>query len=377
MLWAGQQEKPLVLAHRPWSPSSGYLSAAVSDGGERRRFAPTTENHWLAMVEFLLPAVINWPEWEPLFTDAATWRPVVDRLWAREPALAAQTGVRAPEEVVAGYPGTCAVFIVNNAVVVKFYPPMVATDWARERAVYRLLEDRLAEAPQLLAAGIFRDRLDWPYLVTTFRPGVAWREVGATVPAAQRLAIGRTVGERLRLVHETPLAHVDVWPRRDQWRSFVHERLVAAPAALRLRLPLPESLLAATERLLRRTDWFAAPPRLLHADLTEDHVLVNRERESWCITGLIDWGDAEVGDPVYEWVALYFGFCRCDGALFRDVLRGYNPGMPLPSPEQLLAFTLLHRFGPNIIADVLPAATCRHLRGLDDLAAALFPDLDG
>ena len=56
--------------------------------------------------------------------------------------------------------------------------------------------------PRLLAGGGRRDRIDWPYLVTSFLPGAAWREARADMPAAQRLAVARTLGERVRRVHD-------------------------------------------------------------------------------------------------------------------------------------------------------------------------------
>lgn len=328
------------------------------------------------MVDFLLPPVSGWDEWRELFTDEAVWRPVVTRLWAREPGLAARTGVAAPESVVSGFPGTCAVFIVNDAIVVKFFPPMVADDWRRERAVYRLLTGRVPEMPRLLASGYYHDRIAWPYLVTSFLPGAAWRDARMVVSAAERLAIGRLLGERLRQVHDVPVPVNPDWPP-DTWPRLVTERLEAAPAELLASAALPEPVVAAALALLRDTDWFAGPPRLLHGDLTEDHILVSRADGRWTMTGLIDWADAEVADPAYEWAALYFGFCGREALLFRAVQDGYGPAARPPPPRRLLAGTLLHRFGARIIADALPESVRRGLRGLDELEGALFAGYDG
>ncbi len=73
---------------------------------------------------------------------------------------------------------------------------------------------------------------------------------------------------------------------------------------------------------------------------------------------------------------LFFGFCGRDMALFRAFLAGYDPAAPLPPRRQLLAYTLLHRFGLNIIAAVLSDEERRDLRGIDELAGRLFPDFD-
>ena len=331
------------------------------------------------MTHHLLPSVRDWPDWSPVFTDADLWRPAIERLWASEPSPAARTGVARIETVTAGFPGTCAVFILNATAVIKLFPPMVVGDFERERAVYRLLYGRLPEMPRLLAEGVLCDRIDWPYLVTSFLPGAAWREVRATLPAAQRLAVAHTLGERVRRVHETPIRADYGWPPADAWPRFVADRLAEAPAALRARAGLPEQVIAEAEALLRSMDWFSRPPRLLHGDLTNDHALVTEQEGVWALSGLIDWADAEIGDPLYEWVVLYFGFCGGDAALMRAFLAGYDTGGGgrLPDRRRLLAYTLLHRFGAPIIAGALPDEVRRDVAGLDELAGRLFPDFDG
>ena len=326
------------------------------------------------MTDDLLPAVCDWAAWGALFTDVERWRPAIARLWAAAPSLAARTGVASVDRVAAGFPGTCAVFVLDEAAVIKFFPPMVAGDFVREREAYRLLVGRVPEMPRLLASGVLRDRIDWPYLVTSFCPGQDWREARADMPAEEQLAIARTLGERIGRVHCAAIAPGGEWPPGDAWPRFVAARLAALPAALRT--ALPEAVAAAAEALLRGTDWFAGRPGLLHADLTEDHALVECRDGRWALSGLLDWADAEVGDPLYEWVALFFGFCGRDVALLRAFLAGYDPAAPLPPRRQLLAYTLLHRFGLSIIAAVLGSEERHDLSDLDELAGWLFPDFD-
>jgi hygromycin-B 7''-O-kinase len=141
---------------------------------------------------------------------------------------------------------------------------------------------------------------------------------------------------------------------------------------------LPERLAAEAEVLLQGTDWFDGGPRLLHGDLTQDHALVTEQGGVWSLSGLIDWADAEIGHPAYEWVALYFGFCDGDVALLRAFLAGYAPNAVgrLPDRRQFLAYTLLHRFGAHILAGALPNETRRDLANLDELAGRLFPGFD-
>lgn len=327
------------------------------------------------MTEYLLPGVTNWAEWRPIFTDARVWRPVIARLWAAEPGLRARTGLAAPGRVAAGYPGTCAVFVIDERAVIKFFPPMVSGDEAREAAVYRLLDGRVPGA-SLLDKGVYHDRIDWPYLVVSFVPGAAWREVGAAIVPTQQEAVLEELGRAVRLVHETPL-NTKAWPSPTVWREFVSHSLLGIAGRLRGETGFTAAIIDAINALLNETNWFANRPRLLHADLTADHLLVAERDGQWAMTGLIDWADALVGDPYYEWVALWFDLCRRDARLFGAFWRGYDPAGASPplSLSRLLAFICLHRFGTGIMRDALPEATQPEITGLAGLIAALFPGL--
>lgn len=329
------------------------------------------------MTKYLLPAVREWVEWPPVFNDAALWPSVARRIWAADAALRAATGIAAPTRIAAGYPGTCAVLIVDEAAVLKIFPPPLANDFARERAVYRLPGLTLPFAPALLAEGVLRDRVDWPYLVFSFLPGVAWRDALPAVPPDARAAIMNDLGRAIRAVHDAPLPDAGSWPSRAAWEPFLKQRLAQGPQELRLRTALPDGLIGDIEAILAGIEWHVAPPRLLHADLTEDHLLVDQEEGHWYISGLIDWADAEVGDPYYEWIALWFGLCRRRGELWRAFLDGYDPAWTAATPDidRLTAFTFLHRFGTGILNDVLAPDEQRALSVLADLQRALFPGL--
>lgn len=329
------------------------------------------------MSDFLLPPVSEWADWGPIFTDAALWRPVVERVWADDPGLPAATGILLPTRIEAGFPGTCAVFIVDNRAVIKFFPPMVARDFDRERTVYRLISGLTSHLPRLLAQGKYHDRVDWPYLVISRLPGRAWREARALISREAQTAVLRELGRLVRGAHDTPLSADGTWPAHDSWPAFVETRLPQAIVDLRAGAALPARVIQEIETALEASDWFAEPPRLLNADLTEDHLLVGQRGGQWRMTGLIDWADAEVGDPLYEWVTLWFSICRRDGRLFRAFLAGYDPKLQADEIrlDRLLAFTVLHRFGTNMINEALSPAERRQVKSLHDLQRMLFPGL--
>jgi aminoglycoside phosphotransferase (APT) family kinase protein len=137
-------------------------------------------------------------------------------------------------------------------------------------------------------------------------------------------------------------------------------------------------VIAEIETLLAKTDWRVARPRLLHADLTEDHLLIDPKAGRWAMSGLLDWADAEVGDPYYDWVALWFSICRRQRPLFEAFRRGYDPVSVVGSidRERLAAFTFLHRFGAGILGDVLSPTEQNAAGSVDELIDRLFAGLD-
>ena len=56
------------------------------------------------------------------------------------------------------------------------------------------------------------------------------------------------------------------------------------------------------ETYLENKDHFRYSPKLLHADLSMDHLLFDQERQE--LTGIIDFGDMKIGDPDYEYLYL-------------------------------------------------------------------------
>lgn len=259
---------------------------------------------FIVMSDYLLPRVENWEDWGAVFTDVALWLPVVARLWADNNTLQDATGIHEPGRLARGYPGTCAVFIVDEKVVVKFFPPMVVHDFDRERTVYRAIRDRVSSLPILLTEGVVHDRIDWPFLVFSFLTGEAWREVRQDIARAEQVAILEELGRIGRIVHETPLTTSGSWPSKNAWEALLDLRIRQVAADLRAGTTLNEAVIQEVMSLLMATDWSTAHACLVHADLTEDHLLVGRGEGRWSLTGLIDWADAEVSDPYYGLVSV-------------------------------------------------------------------------
>jgi hygromycin-B 7''-O-kinase len=318
-----------------------------------------------------LPAAVSWDNWGSLFLEVDLWRPVVRR-------ICQASAVTSANHIEAGFPGGCAVFIVDRQVVIKLYPPMMQRDFYREREVYGLLAGRLPHLPRWLGDGIYPDQIDWPYLLLEFREGVAIRDVFEEITPDNRLQIARELGGMLRIVHDTAVADLTAfYPSPAAWAQFLAKRRADCIAELRQKSYLPETVLAELAAFIRAIDLRVERPILINADLTEDHLLLIKRENQWHISALIDWADAEVGAPEYEWIALWFGLCQRDGAMFREILRVYDPGWRLDDAflDRVMAFTLLHRFGAGIIEHVLAQDGRPPISTLADLRKQLWSNL--
>ena len=286
------------------------------------------------MRTYHLPVIHDWADWRSIFTDSALWRPLIEEIWASDSALPTVTGVKMPARVEAGYPGTCAVFIVNRRAVVKLFPPMIPHDFEKERT------------DQDLRSG-------------------------------EQVNILKELGGIIRAVHAVPLPPAGDWPSLGAWQLLVDARLPLVADELRQQTALSPQIIEEIDRLLVSIDWSAYRPCLCHADLTEDHLLLSQESGRWQIAGLIDWADVEVAPPFYEWVTLWFSICRRRRDLFDAFLAGYDERSLATeiSAGQMLSFTFLHRFGAVILNDTLSPEEQRAIGSLRELEQRLFPRL--
>lgn len=112
---------------------------------------------------------------------------------------------------------------------------------------------------------------------------------------------------------------------------------------------------------------------MLHCDLNADHVLGSFEGERWHPAGIIDFGDAMVGDRLYEFVALHLGLFRGDKRLLRTFLDdyGFDAALRRDFVRRAMGMTLLHEF--NVLSSVLPAfPEAGRVASLAELATLLW-----
>jgi hygromycin-B 7''-O-kinase len=260
------------------------------------------------------------------FMDLQLWEPYVRWVCAKNALPCWQ--------VRGGLAGTCPTFIVDERCVVKFYGRLF--DGGRafevEREAARLVS-QVEEIPAatLLASGqlfLQGESWLWPYLVFAFIPGASIGEASAAITAEERMKIGTEMGRIVRRLHQialddSPLFH----PTWSEYLDFLKAQRVDCADR-------PQEWGSMSQRLIDQIDAYLMPadewieadsrPHLIHADLTRDHLLGQVKQGRWTTGGLIDFGDAMVGDLAYELAALHLDLFDADQQMLKRFLDAYR-----------------------------------------------------
>lgn len=289
-----------------------------------------------------------------------------------------------------GTAGTFPTVLVDDAYVVKFFGPLFngQESAAIERAMYRLLAtDPTIPAPRLIASGALApdDDWRWEYIVSTQLPGESYGTVRERLSAENQREVARFIADVTTRIHRLIPAPEPSEPLLLDWKrwdAFMTGQMRSCTERHRAWGTLPHRnhlidqiapYLARAADLLAHSD----PPVLQHCDLTGDHILGEWRGKTWTPTGIIDFGDAKIGDRVYELVALHIECFGGDKDLLRVFLDRYGcDSMRQPDfARRAMSMTLLHEF--NVLETVfscMPEA--RDVTTLDQLATALW-DVNG
>jgi hygromycin-B 7''-O-kinase len=214
-----------------------------------------------------------------------------------------------------------------------------------------------------------------------FLPGRPIREVREEIPREDKAAVAQELGWYIRRLHKVPLDDAKVIETSaTAWFKFLKERRKKCLEELRDKTALPLPVLREIFYLLASDVFRVADdfqPSLLNGDFTEDHLLLEKRLGQWRISGLIDWADSLVGAVEYEWVALWFGLCGQDVLMFRDIMKAYDPKRRLDRGfrNKMMAYTFIHRFGPELIGEKLQQSGAPQITSLNDLKTWLWPPL--
>jgi aminoglycoside 2''-phosphotransferase len=184
-------------------------------------------------------------------------------------------------------------------------------------------------------------RLRKPLAVYRAVPGTPlWPRLVTRLGRRKRARLAGVLGRFLSGLHGIPrpaAQKTGLQPHRysETLRSFMSLRRTAFPRLPTEARPWAEEKLEANRALFLET---RARRTLIHEDLSADHVLWDGRD----LTGVIDWGDACIGDPAYDFGGLVNSYGR---KFARDALDSYgsrDPGLVERPAEVYLHVGLLY-----------------------------------
>lgn len=272
------------------------------------------------------------------------------------------------------------VFVVGERYAVKVHGPYgeALRHHLVEREVCALFRGSSLPLPGLVARGELApgtSRWPWPYLVTRALPGRLYGAVEEQLDLEARLEVARFAGRILARLHRSPLSGPVLGHSRDHFLEFLAGRLQAWPGDHARWGSLPLHLGRQVAGFLPPLRDLIGPQglRLLHTALDRGHLLVEERAGRWAGAGVIDFGRARAGEPLYELGPLHLGLFRADKRLLAACLEGYGlePALGSGEARRALALALLHEqdvLGP-VFAE-FPALALTPT--LEELASRLF-----
>ena len=285
-------------------------------------------------------------------------------------AILARHGISS-RAITAATRGSFPVFFVGDDLVMKLVPDR----WRAKYEIERRTMHHLAtlplnvRVPAVIAEG---DAERCGYLVMTRLAGRPLVEVFDALAPVDRRRIVRELGAMMRAIHDAP-----VGPVADlaiDWPTFVATQCASAPAR---HAQGGEAWASELAPFLAEVapSLVTFRPALMTADITNEHVLLEERDGRIEVSGFFDFGDAMVGDPVYDLVTPATFIVRGREDLMSALLDGYGLAEVDRTPtlrRRCLAYQLLHRFARlgrdvGMLASPIAPAT------LADVERALYP----
>jgi len=272
----------------------------------------------------ILPRIKSIGEYRPVRREVDPWLPAM-RLICRRHRLGGSDLLRFTD-------GTHILFRTGR-VVIKLYCTLWPEDFRAEHAFLSHVSG--LPVPEMVGHGEVEG---WPYIIMSFLEGVPAGDLWDDLDGRERLRLAEEMGRLIARIRALPPC-----PGLETgWESFLRQRIESAV----------EHHGASGEGwrgwIERRVVGFVEPPlapAVLHADITDEQLLLTEQRGVWRVTGLLDFGDAMMGNPCYEFIAPFCFYCFGKPGTARALVEASGIELNAELADNLTTWCLLHRFG--------------------------------
>ena len=269
----------------------------------------------------ILPRIYSIEEYRDVYGDAGIWLPAMNEI-ARRHSLAGEPQRQTlGSNVVYGF----------GELIVKLFAPLWANGFQTEKAALEAV--RGLPVPEIVDEGALEG---WPYLIVKRLHGIPVGDVWDELDSVQRRRIVYYLGDLMRAVHQCEIPA----GLPDDWKTFLSERLSGAVDHHNVAEPW-------RDWIAEQLSDFREPPHqkvLLNGDLTHDHLLLSETKGEWSISGVIDFGDARIGHPFYEFAIPLLDYTYGSSELSHVLLDAYGLDPTTQVLASLTRYCLLHEF---------------------------------
>ena len=270
-------------------------------------------------------------------------------------------------------PGSHVVFKANPDRYIKLFSPLWYKDSISERLVLGKLSGQSnLPIPCLIAEGEIEN---WQYIIMTAVEGLPLYDAWNLMEVSDKERIAVSCGEFMASLHSTQIEGLEAISI--DWNTFVESQIQSCIAHTD-GSDLSREWTQSVKELLKYSLFDQNfQPVLLNADITDEHVLVRKHGERWELAGFIDFGDAMLGHPYYEFAAPGCTITRSSPNLQRAMLLAYGYSedqLDSKMAAQLMAYTLIHRF--ITVPDLLKLFDTHQPANLEELTREFWYFLD-
>ncbi|BBB58939.1 phosphotransferase [Undibacterium sp. KW1] len=238
--------------------------------------------------------------------------------------------------------GANALFGLGEGVIVKLVPPNWRRQGDKEILVAPLLEGKLSlQTPRLIASG----EIDhWVFVIFSRLQGTLLADIWPSLDIEQKRSIMLQTGQLVRELGSVKF-DTDIAIKVD-WPNYI-QNLITDCMARHQRRKMPETLLTQVMPYIEAAGGFAKAGdlRFIHMDIHPWNLMAKQEQGQWRLTGLLDFGDAIVGNSDrLEILTPMIFMAQGNPLLLQALLQSYGGMTDISAAElqrQLTAYMLI------------------------------------
>lgn len=269
----------------------------------------------------MLSKIKTWDDWCRFFQDIDSFKPLIKMIFENHNLQLT--------EIKNTYPGTNAVFKVDNYIT-KIFVPEDIMNWQNEYHIEmklnNLLNDVDIKKPKVLYSGLVSLDYDWYYIIYQHIDGVHIKDVLHGLSSKQKIRIAQDIKhftKQLSMFTSNQALDYDAFDR-ERW-SFLND-----------------------EENSKRVQFLKENPEdlvLVHGDLTGDNVLFSNNG-----IAIIDYGDSGFRPQFYDYAPIVLDLFQLDSVMIKEFFKGYSKNEIV---EILIKSIFIHDFGGSIVKEFI------------------------